>query len=757
MTFATVGEVIEQREGLALMDERTRALYVACDAHAHFEIRELQRIGTYGGIAVIVDAGDGSVAPDNPAGLWRDERLALYYLPGSEGRLEVRALRNAFPDVVHLNAVHAGEPKSLCLLQLDNDTIARRFSPAQLLNRILEWLEATAEGRLHQDDQALELIFYTAQHVVVLPADVARRCQQPGQQLRVIRGRTVDDRHLLELGFSEGDTTSGMSLTPVVVCLPSAAHGAMQRQPHTLGDVHEAMVHLGSDLLTPIREAVVAAAKGGVSSAVGTTIRVLLVLLVPRTRDGGNICRWDKVGYVLDTDLAGLGIGLGVLHRANAGSPAFPVQLIGSGALAESQTESWRAIALDAVDVRQKVGPEMARRMSGTTDTSANFTGVLAGVGALGSALADFWMRAGWGRWHFIDPDMLEPHNVVRHLARHEQVGQTKVDAVRTLTDAVYGHPDATLKSHLGRADHTDKPEIRSILESADLLVDASTTLAVPREWAAIDGLSRSASVFLTPSGQGSALLLEDAQRSTRADALEAQYYRALIKQTWGADHLASVEAIRAGAGCRDRTVVMASDQILLHAALISRRLQNKVRSAEAAIQVWCADREGANVTMHDVPVEAVRSGRAAGWRIVWDDGFLADVERMRGSKLPSETGGVLFGITDQKARSIHLVLAADEPPGSVASPTGFVRSPHGVESFREHVQLRSGLMVDYVGEWHSHPNGMGARASGDDLALIFSLAQRLNADGLPAVMLIMGDGELGIYLRQDGRDVRAI
>jgi hypothetical protein len=750
----TLGEALSAEAAAELMDARTRALHRACSNHRHYDVRGFQRVGDTRSVAVIVDVGDGSVASENPVGIRRRECLALYCPEGDPGRFEVRALRTDFPDVLHLNGVHAGKPKSLCLLQLDNDTIQRRYTAEQLLARILEWLELTAEDKLHQDDQGLEQVFYDTGQLILLPADLVELSPDPKRVLHVARAWELAGRVVVETSFVEPQAGAArpLQLRPLVVVVPPAGHGPVRRQPHRLGDLEVALQSLGSTLLMPLSDVVREASSAGATpSPPGEMLRVLLVLVIPRSRESGDApSRWDTVGYVLDADLAGLGVALGVLQPTTPGGVAFPMQLIGD-ANSFVDAQSARSIAVSAVEVRTHMTRTNARAMAGIDAREGEFRGVLAGVGALGSALADYWTRSGWGRWGFIDPDVVEPHNLVRHLARRSEAGVPKVFAVRALTDAVYDDPaadDATMPGHADRLDH---PDVRRVLEAANLLVDASTTLAVPREWAAIDALPRAASVFLTPSGRGCVLLLEDATRSIRGDALEAQYYRALIQHQWADGLLASAHALRSGAGCRDRSVVMATDAVHLHAALLSRRLRMLAPLSEATIEVWIADALGAAVTHHRIAAHPTQRAVVGGWTVSWDDGLLAALTSMREAALPNETGGVLFGVSDQKLRTVHLVWACAAPAGSVSSPTGFIRAGD-VTPVREHVQARTGNMVDYVGEWHSHPDGCGALPSTDDAYLVASLAARLNADGLPAVMVIAGDGgEFSITLRQCG------
>ncbi|HCF0599186.1 TPA: Mov34/MPN/PAD-1 family protein, partial [Pseudomonas aeruginosa] len=62
-------------------------------------------------------------------------------------------------------------------------------------------------------------------------------------------------------------------------------------------------------------------------------------------------------------------------------------------------------------------------------------------------------------------------------------------------------------------------------------------------------------------------------------------------------------------------------------------------------------------------------------------------------------------------------------------------------------VHRRTANVVDYVGEWHSHPQGCSANASTDDQKLLASLSNLMSGEGLPALMLIMADKEVSLHL----------
>ena len=80
--------------------------------------------------------------------------------------------------------------------------------------------------------------------------------------------------------------------------------------------------------------------------------------------------------------------------------------------------------------------------------------------------------------------------------------------------------------------------------ENADLIIDASTSIAVERNLALDNsyGDARRSSVFLNPKGTELVLLYEDTERKYRLDLLEMTYYRMLIVDERLNDHLSVSE-----------------------------------------------------------------------------------------------------------------------------------------------------------------------------------------------------------------------
>ena len=131
-----------------------------------------------------------------------------------------------------------------------------------------------------------------------------------------------------------------------------------------------------------------------------------------------------------------------------------------------------------------------------------------------------------------------------------------------------------------------------------------------------------------------------------------------------------------------------------------------------------------------------------ADWTIFYDEGLLGDIRVARKRALPAETGGALVGIVDVNRKVILVVDALSPPADSIESHAEFVR---GIDGLTDHLQEVCALTRDqvrYVGEWHTHPSCHRATPSSTDLAQLEFLRAQLGREGIPPVMIIMGEQE---------------
>ncbi|ASK90703.1 Mov34/MPN/PAD-1 family protein [Xanthomonas citri] len=472
----------------------------------------------------------------------------------------------------------------------------------------------------------------------------------------------------------------------------------------------------------------------------------MLILMLPRLRDG-SIDRVDTCAFLTNVDINSLGLQIGSLFQPIPGGDPFAVEEL-LGADAVPPNDRWKVVEIVLTEIKTIPVRSDARQFSGISTAGGDFSGVLAGVGALGSGLVDTWVREGWGRWTCVDPDYVEPHNLIRHIVTSKAVGHPKAVSVCAQLGLVFGTEDSTPSAIVAEANDWSNPEVKAAVEGAELLVDASTTIDVPRDWSERE-LPRSASVFFTHNGLSAVMLLEDAGRTTRLASLEAQYYRAVINEEWGANHLRQGDQVRVGRGCRDHSIRLPIDLAKLHSAHLARRLRLSVANADACAQVWTLDDATGALSNDSIQLSKTKQVQRGDWHVRWDEGLEEKLHQMRAEQLPNETGGVLVGVVDQVLRTLTLVDASAAPIDSVADSVSFVRGKEGSQEYVERCGVLTAGMASYVGEWHAHPEGYSANPSPTDVVLLRTLADRLAADGVPALMVIVSADAVSISLGQ--------
>lgn len=752
--YYTMGEQL-QLDPARLQFEESRRLFAACQQHSAFDVVELRRIERGFGDTkdiidgIVVECCDGTVPSRNVAGIKNRERLLLLHGPGLIGPHEVNALRRDFPATLHQNSVREGDPPSLCIHAEPWSAVERTWTPAKHLERILWWLRETALGKLHLADQPVERMHFVSPFQLVLPADFVGRAGRDAEVLHVEGANSRPDGKVLRgywrpKGSAKSKADAGID--SLMVAVPTVISTGIERYPATLGALHDQLARKGSSLLPWLVDSVKRALPpaGGIEIPKEDTGHTLLLLQIPMARSpGAEPERTDTDCYFVHASLVRLGLACGAYFDGKD-SRAYANNGLGSVVVPVDKDDAWRELKIEPIDARVALTPKDARQAAGVPDDGAEFQGILAGVGALGSCMAELWWREGWGNWTFIDDDVLLPHNLVRHAGEDRHIGRSKVDVVTNLAELTWS---TTVKPKGIAAKVTDDtPEVRDAFASAALLVDATTTLEAPRDLAVKDDSPRMASVFLTPSGLGSVLLLEDADRDVRLTTLEAQYYRAILKADWGEQHLTGhFGAFWVGAGCRDVSGVLSPEVVHLHGSTLAKQVRQLAARKQAELRVWTLDDETGSLTANIIPVEEPIERTCGDWRVLWDKGVEQRLRAIRAECLPSETGGIILGYRDHRLKTIHIVDVLGAPGDSKANPASFIRGTVGLAEALDHAASRTANIVGYIGEWHSHPKYSSAAPSGADVELLAYLARTLAMDGIPALMVIVGESEVSV------------
>lgn len=126
----------------------------------------------------------------------------------------------------------------------------------------------------------------------------------------------------------------------------------------------------------------------------------------------------------------------------------------------------------------------------------------------------------------------------------------------------------------------------------------------------------------------------------------------------------------------------------------------------------------------------------------------LADMLEEGRRTLPHETGGVLMGYATSERITVTAVVGPG--PRAVHRRHSFTPDAKWQEQMVAELYERSGRLDTYLGDWHTHPNGM-TRASFTDWRAAWTIARSRDARCPNPVMIVVvltaaGNPSIGAY-----------
>lgn len=721
--------------------ERAQHLFRAVTQDADCTFIECLRLEGSGREIIVIDLHAHGVPTRCKVGIKHPERMAFIVWSDPKLLVEALALRKAFPTLLHQNVTFPDTPKDLCLHYEPKEAVLRTWTAQRFIRRVKWWLTASATGTLHAADQAPEALFLNTKDDLVIPRNFDELVERNQKFLIEVSESHIGGGNTYVL--SPTDEPKFGAPEPIQITLPPVVHGKIEDTPETLESLDNILSAKGVNLLALIRDQMtIRVSEKGVTAPFGGTYTIIILHTpMQRTADEAPASIHHRA-YLIFLPFVEVGRRIGAL-MLHGGTYYRETALLGG----EPAVEALDDIGLVQFSVLRKNDAADFRAQSGLS--SEGVKSVLIGAGALGSSMLNLWARSGWGSWTIIDKDHIKPHNLTRHAAFDANVGDTKATIASAL--AIAATNDATrFRSIKADATSFDNEAVAAALNEGALVIDASTTLEYPRQASDTPRLPRHISVFLTPSGKSSVLLAENEDRSIHLRTIEAQYYRALIDQSWGAHHLVGHGGtFWSGASCRDISFRLPLAQVQLHAANLSQMVVKTASAADAKIAVWHHDFDTGAMEGYAIPVFKETSQKIGDFTVYLDEGLEEEIRALRRANLPNETGGILLGYHDLPLKRIVIVKACPAPRDSVGTPVSFVRGTSGVAKLLSDAAARTAHIVGYVGEWHSHPQGHSANASRDDVIQLVDLAVAMVEDGLPALQLIVGEGAINVSLAE--------
>ena len=743
--FCELSSDSREPEDLRVPRARELALWLRENVFVYATLVECRRQGSSETVVFDVEV---EVPQVRTHPIQRIERIAAQFFPSDTSHPEVIALRDDFPRVPHVNLRVRELPRSLCLYNESWRNIKHRWTPARFVARIREWLALTAKGELHQPDQPLEPLFLATRHRIVLPEEIL--APEDESSLKQLYVRVLGDE---ESGFflmadpkRPEDSKKNLLIAATVHRSPPVEHGIIYRSHSNLHELVELTAPFGLNLLAELREALGrwrdAVSSGEQPTSFLDCFSVVLILLFPKTRAPASHPEATEIHTFFTGDnVKTLGVQLGLWEERDG----HLAPLLGT-----PDRSRVKNVPIDRLNPCFDFTRSRAARLSGFASSADRPRIVAVGVGALGSQVFMNLARSGFGTWTLVDRDRLLPHNLARHALDRVYVGYEKPLTLSYVANSLLnqeGFSTPIIADILSPGDKKDA--LSKALNEAEIILDMSADVTVARHVALdVDSVARRASLFLNPTGEDLVLLAEDSSRAVQLDSLEMQYYRAIATDPRLKDHFRTPSSpLRYGQSCRDATSTISQDSVGLHAAIGGRAVRTLTAETPARIWVWRSDALG-NVRRVDCRPSTTLSAETNGWTVRTDSALLEKLARLRRSKLPNETGGVLLGSFDLDRDVLYLADTIPSPPDSEEWPTVYIRGCKGLRKQTAAYAKATDGLLDYAGEWHSHP-GSSTSPSSDDHKVFLWLADVMKQDGLPSVMLIVGQNEARCFAGQ--------
>lgn len=673
------------------------------------------------------------------------ERIAIFFNTQGDTLPRFYPLRSDFPrDLLHSMVNEKENLQSLCLWEEPFEELRSRLTPYLLLARLKEWLEKTADGTLHDPEQSLEPVLIGYNYQIIIPIDaINSEKRYVAFESKNACGQTVF--RFFEQVQNHKNEKIGVVL--IAFKTPEITHRAVRYTPENLQQLSDFLLKIGFDLKSELRKW---ASEVKREIVLGKAQSVILIEFPKRRSKTDKVESTEYWAFLTKESISALGEALGAFVDASPYDIPYKATLLGDGG--QSSNSNLEKFDIFAVAVRKEISSDMLSSLSGYGEEMRPLITAI-GAGSLGAKIIELAARCGFGQWAVIDRDIFLPHNLVRHILGKWAIGSPKVEGVRDFVNSlVPGNPIyQTLTADIkNRQNHEE--EIESIFNKSDLILDMSASVAVAREVCEYAIEKRRASLFLNPSGKDIVLLLEDSKRKVSLWDLEGTYYKALASDDILQGHLAdSHSPTRYGNGCRDLTAQISADRISTLGGIALQQLIQQYKSTEGSATIWRSDIESGGVKAVKLDVTPGIEISLGDWRVRWTQQILDELATQRTQSLPNETGGVLLGIVDFEHKMVVVADNISAPSDSVKRPHYFQRGITGLENTLLEKGRKSADQLKYIGEWHSHPDGIKVHPSDEDEDVFRRLGEVFDDTTEFYLMAILGVNQLFVRMGLGG------
>jgi len=420
-----------------------------------------------------------------------------------------------------------------------------------------------------------------------------------------------------------------------------------------------------------------------------------------------------------------------------------------------------------ALTHRNPLTPAFARKMSREGKTEVPPLAIL-GCGAVGSKLSLYLARAGHVNQTLVDEADLSPHHLVRHGLSPDYVGKNKAEAIKEYIAPIYRLNRETLGTRAFPVSvyaFLDQPEE---LARLGCMIDATASSAVLNALicdSRVPNHVRVSRCEIADEGRLGLLLWEGPERNPRLDDLQATLFSLGLRSDavarWLISHrrqqaeerAAALEEIGIGMSCSSTTLRLADDVVSFHASLFSAGYKQRdvwAKSGAGVIQLSeLSSEKGISSGACTILVRGVTvlSSRAnSSWRVRLQAQAREKVYLLGRRAGKKETGGLLLGFAHRKRRVIYVTDVLPPSRDSKGTPYAFKRGVKDYPETLNEIEARTGGLIGYVGEWHTHPDG-SLELSDTDMTAVEQIRAHLDAAGLPTHIMVFGGGGIASFV----------
>lgn len=665
------------------------------------------------------------------------ENIAVQFKVDDAAYPDVFALRKDFPRPPHTNLRSEEFPISLCLYEQPWSEVRLGWSPKNFIERIRCWLTNAANGELHHEDQPLEPLLGNSLFQLVLPSRLSDKSDGSAKLLkfRVVEcesSKKVTTFSPLNNNYPE----IKQGCIALTIQCEAQTHGVINRLPDNLNALNNLTKKAGMDVIEEFNSQI---SNLNLSSDEVSENYLVMLINFPKKRYCDSTEVTDEYwGFLFGKKTHEIADELGLRGKDPNSDKWVPI--IGAPEIPE---ESLKNLLITPMKVFWSLSSESAAILNGSELSRSKFIAV--GAGALGAQTLNNLFRSGFGQWTIIDKDMILPHNLARHSLVADCIGFSKSEAVSFYAkhllycDEIAESICCDILNPGAKADSIEK----SICNS-EMIFDFSASPAVSRFLAKdCPEKKRIASIFLNPNGSILLIFAEDLERRKPVDWLEMNlYYNIINSVNFIGDYFNDTFNLnRYSNSCNDVTSILSQDHFAIFSGIASKQIKRLSFSKNAEILAFHVDEES-RVSKLSIEIDTPFEQKIKDWQFVWGNFFLTKLTIARNKSLPNETGGVIVGHWDRYRKICYIIDIIDSPPDSEEWPCSYIRGNSNLLEILETIGRKTGGHIQYVGEWHSHPENCSIKPSSLDLTAFKWLKTYMEEESLPPVMLIVGQDQ---------------